>query len=75
MSARRPRMPVKHTKLQTTTARQAGGAAPAVLARVVGWQYVAMETQDTVGGGASGEGVAVFVGLETDGLISDWSMD
>lgn len=64
--AHRPCVAVKHAKQHAATALKAGGVAPTVLAGAVGWQHVAMEIQDTMGGGATWEGVAVFVGLATE---------
>lgn len=37
-----------------------------ILTGVVGWKCVAMETKDSMGGVASGEGMAVFIGLVRD---------
>lgn len=48
---------------------QAGSAAATVLAWVVGWQHIAMESQNPMGGGASGESVEVFIGLEANKWI------
>ena len=66
VGTRRPRVAIKYPEQHATTTWQVGGAAATVLTGVIGWQHVAMETQHTVGGRSSGEGVAVFIGLATD---------
>lgn len=66
MCTRWPCMTIKHAKQNTTRAWQASGTAPTVLTWMVGWKGVAMETQDSMGGRASGEGVVVFTSLESE---------
>lgn len=79
MSACWARVAVKHAEQHTAAAWQTGGTAPTVLIGDVGWQRIAMETQNTMGGGASGEGVAVFVGLAIEDRQTDqwfnWLID
>lgn len=63
LSTRWTCMTVKDAEQNPAPTQQAGGAAPTILAGLVGWKRIAMETKDSIGGRTSGDGVAVFVGL------------